>query len=237
MIEIFYIVILTLYAGLAMPSGAFLASKLSFKSTLLNNEIKHSIVAFGGGALLSAVALVLVPEGIKELSIMQTSFYFILGSFCFMAIDIILNKLKTSASQLVAMLIDFIPESLALGAMFVIDKDKAILLASLIALQNLPEGFNAFHELKKIKAQSDKNIIFLFILLSLFGPIAGLSGYLWLNNAPEIISAVMIFASGGILYSIFQDIAPQVPLENHWLPPFGAILGFLLGIVGSMLTM
>jgi ZIP family zinc transporter len=44
----------------------------------------------------------------------------------------------------------------------------------------------------------------------------------------------MMFAAGGILYSIFQDIAPQVPLQKHWAPPMGALLGFLMGVLGSM---
>jgi len=46
----------------------------------------------------------------------------------------------------------------------------------------------------------------------------------------------MLFASGGILYSIFQDLAPQVKLEKHWAPPMGALLGFVLGMLGLMLT-
>ena len=46
----------------------------------------------------------------------------------------------------------------------------------------------------------------------------------------------MLFASGGILYSVFQDIAPQVPLQRHWAPPLGAVAGFLLGMIGQLLT-
>jgi ZIP family zinc transporter len=51
-----------------------------------------------------------------------------------------------------------------------------------------------------------------------------------------VIAAVMLFASGGILYSIFQDLAPQAKLENRWAPPMGAVFGFGLGMLGLMLT-
>jgi len=34
---------------------------------------------------------------------------------------------------------------------------------------------------------------------------------------------------------VFQDIAPQIRMENHWLPPLGGILGFLVGMIGFML--
>ncbi len=46
----------------------------------------------------------------------------------------------------------------------------------------------------------------------------------------------MLFASGGILYCVFQDIAPQVKLENHWAPPMEIVLGFVIGVIGYMLT-
>ncbi|WP_404851835.1 MULTISPECIES: hypothetical protein [unclassified Colwellia] len=55
-----------------------------------------------------------------------------------MALDIYLKKIDTPASQLAAMLSNFIPESIALGAAFATASDNAFLLAGLIALQNLP---------------------------------------------------------------------------------------------------
>jgi ZIP family zinc transporter len=134
------------------------------------------------------------------------------------------------------MLSDFIPESIALGAAFATGSNNAFLLAALIALQNLPEGFSAYSELKTSSIYKPKKIIILFFLMTALGPIAGVSGYLWLSDSPKIISAIMLFASGGILYSIFQDLAPQVKLEKHWAPPMGAVLGFTLGMLGLMLT-
>lgn len=46
----------------------------------------------------------------------------------------------------------------------------------------------------------------------------------------------MLFAAGGILYAVFEDIAPQVVLENERAPPMGAVLGFVLGVAGHLLT-
>lgn len=44
----------------------------------------------------------------------------------------------------------------------------------------------------------------------------------------------MLTASGGILYILFEDIAPQVPIERRWLPPLGAVAGFMLGLAGLL---
>ena len=230
------IITLTLLSGLAIPFGAVIANQNFIKDVLLATEFKHFVVAFGGGALLSAVALVLVPEGSQHLSLIISALCFSLGALLFMGLDILQAKLKTSASQLLAMLADFIPESLALGATYTINPDMAILLAVLIALQNIPEGFNAFGELKKTSHYSSITIITTFTVFSLLGPICGVSGYLWLVDSPELLSGIMLFASGGILYMVFQDIAPQVPLKNNYFPPMGAVCGFLLGLLGYMVT-
>jgi len=230
------IVLLTLLAGLAMPLGAVLANRKFIINALLESEFKHFIIAFGGGTLISAVALVLVPEGSHNLSISASVLCLAAGALLFMWLDILQYKCKTSASQLLAMLADFIPESLALGATFSVNHEMGVLLAFLIAMQNLPEGFNAFDELKKTSTYTSSKIILLFTLFSFLGPICGVIGFIWLVDSPLVLSGIMLFASGGILYSVFQDIAPQVPLKNHFFPPMGAVCGFLLGLVGYMLT-
>jgi ZIP family zinc transporter len=230
------VIISTLIAGLGIPVGGVIARFEHFQSAWIEQEFRHGIMAFGGGALLSAVALVLVPQGISTLTVLPAVVFFIAGSLGFMSLDILLKKINTPASQLTAMLADFIPESIALGAAFATGNSNAYLLAALIALQNLPEGFNAFSELNSSAAFSKAKLLLIFSFLALLGPIAGVSGYIWLAEFPQYVSAIMLFASGGILYAIFQDIAPQVKLEKHWFPPMGAVLGFVLGMVGFMLT-
>ena len=230
------VILSTLVAGLAMALGATIACFEKIERQWLEEEFRHSVMAFGGGALLSAVALVLVPEGLEHLNPLAACTWFIVGGLSFMMLDIYLTKKNTPASQLAAMLSDFIPESIALGAAFATGNNSAFLLAGLITLQNLPEGFSAYRELNATSTYPPKKIIIIFLLMALLGPISGVSGFLWLSDSPDIIGAIMLFASGGILYSIFQDLAPQVKLEKHWAPPMGAVLGFVLGMLGLMMT-
>lgn len=230
------VILSTLLAGLAMPLGALIARVEKIGENWLEEELRHSVTAFGGGALLSAVALVLVPDGIEHLNALSACAWFVLGGFGFMALDIYLKKTNTPASQLAAMLSDFIPESIALGAAFAMGGENAFLLAAIIALQNLPEGFSSYRELNAASVYKPAKIIMLFCLMAMLGPLAGISGYLWLADYPMIVASIMLFASGGILYSIFQDLAPQARLENHWAPPMGAVFGFVFGLLGLMLT-
>lgn len=229
------VIALTLLAGLAMPLGAVLARVEKIRPLWLEQEFRHSILAFGGGALLAAVMLVLVPQGMAHLQPAWAAFFLVVGGLVFMGLDWALYHHGTPASQVLAMLADFLPESIALGAVCAVGGAHVMLLAALIGLQNVPEGFNAYRELKKSEAMGPRKIIVMFALMALLGPVAGAAGYLWLSAYPQVVSAVMLVATGGILYSVFQDIAPQAKMRRRWAPAMGAILGFSLGVVGQML--
>jgi ZIP family zinc transporter len=230
------IFLLTLMAGIAMPIGAAIACVERIRPKWLENEFRHGVLAFGGGALLAAVALVLVPEGIRELPVPWVVCCFVSGAVALLLTDKYLSRRATPASQLVAMLSDFVPEAIALGATFASSKAAGLLLAGIIGLQNLPEGFNAYRELAATRRFRPLQTIGAFALMACLGPFCGILGYAFLAEYPQVISGIMLFAAGGILYLIFQDIAPEVRLENQWAPPLGAVAGFLIGLVGKMLT-
>ena len=232
--ELVKIILFTLIAGLAMPIGAAIAALERIRPRWLETEVRHGVIAFGGGALLSAVTLVLVPKGMSNLSSLLVMACFSGGAILFMVLDIRLAAKNTPFSQLTAMLSDFVPEALALGATFTVSKKAGMVLAGIIALQNVPEGFNAYRELIVAREYGRTKIIGAFTLMALLGPIAGTTGYFLLSDNPMIVSGIMLFAAGGILYIIFQDIAPQSKLKNHWAPPLGAAAGFLLGILGHI---
>lgn len=223
-------------AGLSVPAGAALASVERIRPDWLEAEFRHSVVAFGGGALLSAVALVLVPDGMEELPIAVSAILFAFGGLFFFWLDWLLARKETSAGQLAAMLADFGPEALALGAVFASGSNTALLLAVLIALQNLPESFNAYREIAASTRTAPAKILLSFGGIALMGPAAALLGFFFLVDMPAVVSAIMLFASGGILYLVFQDIAPQARLERHWAPPLGAVAGFMMGMIGHGLA-
>lgn len=232
--ELITLLVIASVAGLAMPAGALLSRVHGFQREWLEQELRHGIMALGAGALLSAVALVLVPEGIREVSVIAACASFVGGALAFMALDIYLARKKTSGSQLAAMLTDFVPESVALGATAALG-GGTLLLGVLITVQNLPEGFNAYREMTETNKQRRNKVLLSFIGMALLGPLMSLVGYFYLSGYPHIMSGIMLFAAGGILYSVLQDIAPQIRMDNHWLPPLGGILGFLIGLLGHML--
>jgi len=232
--EVIKIILYTLIASACIPFGALIASKENIRPKWLENELRHFVIAFGGGILLAAVALVLVPEGIKYLN---HSFYnviwLLLGGIVFFIIERIMGIHRREKPQFMAMLLDYIPESLALGGAFAIGLHSAPLLAIFIGLQNLPEGFNAYRELRTLSGSNTRHILGMMFLLIPIGPIIAIVGYVYFSHHTVLLGATMLFASGGILYLIFQDIAPQAKMRRHWAPPLGAVLGFCVGMLGN----
>jgi len=222
-------------AGLCMPLGGVIAQLERSHESHVKRSWLAGITALGGGILLAAVSLVLVPHAMQALSITALLGLFLLGALIFMQLDRWLARGGGAKGQLLAMLMDFIPEAIALGALASASPAAAMLLALFIAVQNLPEGFNAYRELEGAGLTARQGLG-AFVLLSLLGPLAALAGHLWLADAPGVLGGLMAFAAGGILYLVFQDIAPQSRVAHHWSPPLGASLGFMIGMLGDRLV-
>ncbi|RUO61802.1 ZIP family metal transporter [Pseudidiomarina insulisalsae] len=226
--------LLTWLAGLSAFVGAVLAKWEGFGGSILKQKFIHGIVAGGGGILLAAVMYALLPEASNHLPIWAVALAFMSGGVLFCIIDQWLARKANRASQLLAMLLDFVPEALSLGAMFAVNPRFGMLLALFIGLQNLPEGFNAFRELDNSKV-TERRLLSGFFLVSFIGPVAALAGYFWLGDMMQTTAVIMAAASGGILYLIFQDIAPDSTMRRYWTPPLGALIGFVIGMVGNQL--
>ncbi|MBY6056273.1 ZIP family metal transporter [Leisingera daeponensis] len=229
-----FAVLLAGFAGLAMPLGGLLAWCEHIRNPVLRDRVLHTIAAFGGGALASAVALVLVPEAAAALPAGWAVGLFAAGGGVFYLIDALLERRGGSGALLLAMLLDYLPEAMALGAMLVADAATAKLLALMIFLQNLPEGFAAFREVWSGSSPA-WHVLLAFLGLAALGPACALAGVLWLADAHAALGAIMMFAAGGILYLLFQDIAPKAHSSGSSAPALGAVAGFALGLAGHLL--
>ncbi|KIC24550.1 MULTISPECIES: ZIP family metal transporter [unclassified Leisingera] len=230
----FYAILLAGIAGLSMPLGGLLAWCEHISNPVLRNRVLHTIAAFGGGALASAVALVLVPEAAGALPAAWAVGLFAAGGLVFYLVDTLLQRHGGSGALLLAMLLDYLPEAMALGAMLVADAATAKLLALMIFLQNLPEGFAAFREVWSGDSPA-WHVLLLFLGLAALGPACALAGLFWLAEAHAVLGGIMIFAAGGILYLLFQDIAPKAHSSRSSAPALGAVAGFALGLAGHLL--
>lgn len=132
------------------------------------------------------------------------------------------------------MLLDLLPEAILLGTLAATGSNVVYLLAGLIALQNMPEGFAAYHELHQ-SMEPRGRLIIIFLAASLVGPLAAWVGFVFLASSESVLPMIVLFCSGGILYLIFEDIAPKAHSKRDNFPALGAVAGYLLGLLGTMM--
>jgi ZIP family zinc transporter len=232
MSDIWQIVLYSLASGATVILGGFLARLGVIPRNELGSEISHGVIAFGGGVLVAAVAFALVPKGIKILPLPVLTLLFFTGAVGFLFLDRLIARRGGRGAQFMTMLLDFVPEAIALGAVFSTDRKTGLLLALFIGLQNLPESYNSFGDLRR-SGFSPNRALLVLAPFSLVGIAAAVGGYSFLVGQPHLVAGMMVFAAGAILYLVFQDIAPMAKLRNHWTPAIGATLGFMLGMMGE----
>lgn len=203
----------------------------------LSDAVRNAVTAFGGGALIGAVGLLLVPHGLQSQPVWLAATSFLAGGGTALIVDRALQKSGTPVSQLVALNLDFIPEALVVGAVVSSDRGLAIFFGAVMVAQNLPEGFNAYREIRKShESFLQKYILRLMLLCILVGPLAAGVGFAFFTLESQILGTIMTFFAGGILYLVFQDIAPEAHQRGDWAPAFGAVAGFSVALIGSGFT-
>ena len=226
-------ILLALMAGLAIPLGAFCAHRTVFEKSWNKHEVRHAIIGLGAGALVAAVALVLIPEGAHKQPAYSAVLTFVGGGVFFMLVDKALDQMRGGFSQFLAMMLDFVPEAIVLGALLTQNLGQAVFLAIVIAAQNFPEGYAAYLDLKKSKTPP-KHLMRMFTIVGISGPVYILLGTEVFEHMDLILGMMMTFCAGGILYLVFEDVAPRVSMKNHWLPPLGTVAGFTIGLIGYL---
>ena len=90
--DIYQIILFSAFSGITVFIGGLLSKHFGtgFRKTKHNNELFHFITAFGGGILLSAIALVLIPKGMEELDLS----YIVIGFYIWIHADL-LDRSKT----------------------------------------------------------------------------------------------------------------------------------------------
>lgn len=234
--DLFLALLYGLVAGLMIPAGGYLASIERIQPRWLEQEFRHSMIAFGGGILVAAVAFVLVPKGLELLSLWHGLAAFFGGGILFALLERLRKKHAGANAQFYAMLTDFVPEAIALGAIIASRSADAALLAFFIGAQNLPEAFNAFREIMANGKRTRPGILRAFFLLAGIGPLAVAVGYLFLRELPMLTGGLMMAAAGGILFLMFQDIAVKAHLRYSQAPSLAALAGFAVGIVATALV-
>ena len=149
------------------------------------------------------------------------------------ATDIAKGDMQTILSVLLILMVHSFPEGLAIGVAFASGLEEvALVLAVVIGLQNVPDGF-AFAVPMAETGMSNLRVIW-YTTLSGVVPqvVASVFGFLLVGLAAGLFPVASGFAAGAMLAVVFRELIPSSHGHGHADAATGAFLvGFVLLVV------
>ncbi|QCU77172.1 ZIP family zinc transporter [Citricoccus sp. SGAir0253] len=238
-----------LFAGAALLVGAAVAWFIRVPP-----KVVGSVMAFGSGVLVSAVAFELFEEAARTGGLWSAVLGFAGGAAAYMLANMVLARYgarhrKRSQDQqpsrgeqsgsglaiALGALLDGIPESLVLGISLLGGGGVSAAVVAAVFISNLPEGLSSAAGMKK--AGRGAGYVFgVWGTIALVSAVSAGAGYLLLGSAPDgVIGAITAIAGGAILTMIADTMIPEAFEITHAWTGLITSGGFLLAAAISWL--
>lgn len=234
-------------AGAALVLGAAVSWRWSIPP-----KIVSSVMSFGAGVLISALAFDLVDEAVRGGGLWPTVGGFLAGAVVYVAANALLarrgakhrkrsggkqpsekDKPGSGTAIAVGALLDGIPESVVLGLGLVSGGAVSAAVLAAVFISNVPEGLSSTAGMKK----SGRGAGYVFGVwggIAVISGLASLIGYASLQNAPaELVAFITAVAAGAILAMLADTMIPEAFEEHHVLTGLIAAVGFLVAFTIS----
>ena len=234
-----------LAAGGALVLGALVAWYVR-----ISQGVVASVMAFGAGVLISALAFDLVDEAEASGGLAATAVGFLAGAVVYVLANVALARRgarhrKRSGDQqpseeeregsgaaiAVGALLDGIPESVVLGLSLLGGHGVGVPVLAAIAISNLPEGLSSAAGMKR-NGRPARYVFGVWTAIAVASGAAGLLGCLLLQGAPvEVVAAITALAAGAILAMVADTMIPEAFERTHLYAGLIATVGFLTAFV------
>jgi zinc transporter, ZIP family len=192
-----------------------------------------SILAFAGGALTAALAFELFEESFQHGGLVSSSLGLIAGAAAFIAIDLVLERRVrrrggdvAGPALLVVVVLDGVPENLALGTTLAVGAGSLPLLAAIFA-SNLPEALVGARSMRD-DGRSVRFVLGTWSVAAVVLAAAIVTGALLLENVGgTALSGILAFAGGAVLASLADTVFPRAFRDGGPLVAFATVFGFL----------
>jgi ZIP family zinc transporter len=237
-----------LVVGASLVAGAGAAAALR-----LPPRVAAVLTAFGGGVLLAAVALELVPEADAEAGTALTAGALIAGTLVYVGADAWLNRDKSTMttrrmghaaaagrpmgttsevargeSIAVGLFIDGVPESIALG-LTIAEGEIGLALLVGVLVGNVVEAYGAAQPILAGGRSSRFAVGLLGGIGVALAAATVLGGTVLADASPELIGAAQAIAAGAVLAVVSTAVIPHAFEEVSGLVALATVLGFVAG--------
>jgi zinc transporter, ZIP family len=208
------------------------------------------VLAFGAGALISAVSFELAGEGIEVGSLRSTAIGLGAGALTYYALDgLIASRMSsgrgragraqgsdTGTALALGAFLDGIPEQLVLGIGLAAGEGVGVGLLVAIFVSNLPEAIGSAGEMRRSGVAARK-------LLALWGAVAAicvlatLVGYAVADGASgELSAGIDGFAAGALLVMLIDSMIPDATRDSGRVAGLVTTLGFAVATALSSVS-
>ncbi|MBI4898481.1 MAG: ZIP family zinc transporter [Actinobacteria bacterium] len=205
--------------GLALIAGALLVFAVPIGRATLG-----SIMAFGAGVLISAVAFELFEDAVEHTDgYWSVAVGIFSGALVFFAGDWLIDKQggrnrksvhpqsedANSKAILLGTVLDGIPESVVIGVGLLKGAGVSVAMVAAVFLSNLPESIASTTGLRA-SGWSRRRLLAMWTVVVFASGLAALAGFAGLDGAPdEAIAFTQSFAAGALLTMLSDEMMPK----------------------------
>jgi ZIP family zinc transporter len=235
-----------LLGGAALVLGALVAWFTRVPRTVI-----ASVMAFGSGVLISAVAFDLMQEAAETGGLLPAAIGFLGGAVAYLAANAALGRhgarhRKRSGGSpgeeqpsedeqsgsgtaiAVGALLDGVPESVVLGLGLLSGGGVSLSVLAAVFISNVPEGLSSAAGMKA-KGRSARYVFGVWGSIAVVSALAALLGYVALGNAPpEAVAVITAVAAGAILTMVADTMIPEAFERTRTWTGVIATVGFLV---------
>ena len=243
-----------------MIAASLVIGGLVAAAVSLPERLAATITAFGGGTLLSAIALELVPEADAEAGVALTTLGLLAGTLLYVGADAWLNRneemklarrsmhaeasgrgMVMSVNQAeatrgesiaVGLFVDGVPESIAVG-LTIAEGEVGVALLAGVLIGNLVESYGAAQPIL-VGGRTRRFAVTLLAAIGLaLASATVLGGTVLADAGPEFIGTAQAVAAGAVLAVVSIAVIPHAFEEVSSLVATATVAGFIVGYLLS----
>jgi zinc transporter, ZIP family len=235
--------------GALAASSLVLGAALSFLRRWSHPQV-GLVLAFGAGALISAVSFELAQEGFEVGGTGVTGLGLGLGALTYFLLDgLIAARCSTGRGRrgrsrgsgsgtalALGAFLDGIPEQTVLGISLAAGKGVGVALLLAIFVSNLPESLGSAEDMREA-GTPERQILRLWIAVAVICTLATVAGYAVADAAtgrPQ--AAIDGFAAGALLVMLIDSMIPDARAEAGRAAGLVTVLGFALAAALSSIS-
>ena len=169
------------------------------------------MLAFGAGALISALSFELAEEGVEVGGAGPVGVGFALGALTYFALDGLIERGRSDPASALALgaFLDGIPEQLVLGLGLALGDGVSVALLAAIFVSNLPEAIGSATAMRA-EGRRSETILRLWIAVAVVCTLASVVGFAIADAmSGELEGGFNGFAAGALLVMLADSMIPE----------------------------